>query len=438
MTNLLKQRFTFVDLFAGCGGLSLGLASSGMQGLFAVEKSRDAFATFKQNFLDGPENIRFDWPRWLDSTAMDIDRLLTEHLTQLRSMRGQVDVVAGGPPCQGFSFAGRRKKSDPRNRLFERYVELVQLLQPKMLLLENVPGMRVVHGTSSQRLGSSKVKTDQSFYAKLVTRLDEAGYQAEGRLLDASNFGVPQRRARLVVLGVRRDILAKFPDSVDSVFKLVEEARFLQLGELSLSEGLSAADAISDLRTKGQTLLAYEGESSRSGFLCAPYSGPRTAYQKLMHEGHGRLEMNSMRLAKHSDRVTARFIRILNEVRKGVNISDADRKKLGLLKHRTVPMAPNLPAPTLTTLPDDLLHYSEPRILTVRESARLQSFPDWFVFSGKYTTGGARRRFECPRYTQVGNAVPPLLARAIGLGLQKALSGNFSLHEARPILKATA
>jgi DNA (cytosine-5)-methyltransferase 1 len=88
-----------------------------------------------------------------------------------------------------------------------------------------------------------------------------------------------------------------------------------------------------------------------------------------------------------------------------------------MLKHRTVPMAPDQPAPTLTTLPDDILHYSDARILTVREYARLQSFPDWFTFHGKYTTGGKRRKVECPRYTQVGNAVPPLLAKAIGTGI---------------------
>jgi DNA (cytosine-5)-methyltransferase 1 len=97
------------------------------------------------------------------------------------------------------------------------------------------------------------------------------------------------------------------------------------------------------------------------------------------------------------------------------------RQRLGILKHRTVPMAADQQAPTLTTLPDDMLHYREPRILSVRECARLQSFPDWFVFRGPFTTGGLRRRRTCPRYTQVGNAVPPLLARAIALGVRAAL-----------------
>src|SRR5690606_2830354 len=109
-----------------------------------------------------------------------------------------------------------------------------------------------------------------------------------------------------------------------------------------------------------------------------------------------------------------RFEEILRSCKRGVNLSADDRERFGMLKHRTVPMAPGQPAPTLTTLPDDILHYSDPRILTVREYARLQSFPDWFTFHGKYTTGGDRRRVESPRYTQVGNAVPPLLSKAIG------------------------
>jgi DNA (cytosine-5)-methyltransferase 1 len=102
-------------------------------------------------------------------------------------------------------------------------------------------------------------------------------------------------------------------------------------------------------------------------------------------------------------------------------MDDESRKTYGLKKHRIYPMASGEPAPTVTTLPDDILHYCEPRILTVRETARLQSFPDWFKFKGKFTTGGDRRTKECPRYTQVGNAVPPYLARAIGVAVSNLL-----------------
>jgi len=143
-----------------------------------------------------------------------------------------------------------------------------------------------------------------------------------------------------------------------------------------------------------------------------------------MNEGVPSEEMDSMRLARHRKDVAIRFRKILEIGQKtnrlGLNLSPEDRERLGMLKHRTVPMAPDQPAPTLTTLPDDVLHYSDARILTVREYARLQSFPDWFTFHGKYTTGGMRRIVDCPRYTQVGNAVPPLLAKAIGKGILAA------------------
>ena len=138
-----------------------------------------------------------------------------------------------------------------------------------------------------------------------------------------------------------------------------------------------------------------------------------------------------MRLAKHSNDVLKRFAKILKECRKGVPISAANRERYGLKKHRIHPMSALNPAPTNTTLPDDVLHYSEPRILTVRESARLQSFPDWFRFNGKYTTGGVKRRKECPRYPQVGNAVPPLLARAIGLAIVETLAEAYRNKERR-------
>ena len=105
-------------------------------------------------------------------------------------------------------------------------------------------------------------------------------------------------------------------------------------------------------------------------------------------------------------------------------MSDADRERLGIGKHAITPLSPDLPSHTLTTLPDDLLHYAEPRIHTVREHARLQSFPDWFEFRGKFTTGGSVRTQECPRYTQVGNAVPPLLAEAIGIAIKRLLNNE--------------
>jgi DNA (cytosine-5)-methyltransferase 1 len=144
---------TFIDLFAGCGGLSLGMSLAGWQGVFAIEKADDAFKTFEANFLSGPASIRFEWPNWLEKRAHSIEDVLRNHEADIRRLRGSIDVVAGGPPCQGFSFAGRRNKNDPRNRLFEQYVQFVSDVQPKVVVLENVNGMQIAHGASKRGQG---------------------------------------------------------------------------------------------------------------------------------------------------------------------------------------------------------------------------------------------------------------------------------------------
>lgn len=417
-----KQQRTFVDLFAGCGGLSLGLVQAGWTGLFAVEKAKDAFATFASNFLAGPMEARFDWPGWLEKRPHSIGSVLETCEQSLRRLRGSVDVVAGGPPCQGFSYAGRRIKSDPRNMLFRKYVQFVKTVEPSVVVLENVPGMQVPHGTVKRRGRRVPGPVPSSFCAKLIDELDAIGYVAESRLLDAADYGVPQRRPRMVVIGLKRSVARGFVGGVGDVFEYVEAARVEQLLELGLEAHVTARDAISDLAIGKRPLLECDDPASWRGFNVPTYLGPTTTYQRLMHDDFHGNAMDSMRLANHTGPVLRRFKLILRKYRKGVQLGSAVRQRLGLLKRRTIPMAPGRLAPTITTLPDDILHYEEPRILTVRESARLQSFPDWFKFLGVYTTGGARRKKACPRYTQVGNAVPPLLSRAIGLGIARALN----------------
>jgi DNA (cytosine-5)-methyltransferase 1 len=403
----------FVDLFAGCGGLSLGLALAGMRGLFAIERDNMAFETFSSNFVQesSPEACRFEWPTWLDQRAWGIDEVLDQHKASLEQLRGKVDILAGGPPCQGFSFAGRRVEDDPRNLLFNKYVEVVETVQPAALILENVPGMKVAHRRGNVvDLRAGPQPRGQSFYEKLAASLDIAGYEVKAVLVDASRFGVPQKRSRLIAIGIRKDLSQWLEDGIARVFELLEEARLQQLRDLGLGEVVSAMDAIADLEIADRPLVDCTDTQSPRGYFEATQREATTTYQQLMRQGASGT-LNSMRLARHRDDVRDRFARILHECRRGVRMSDATRRGYGLKKHRIYPMSASEPAPTITTLPDDVLHYSEPRILTVRESARLQSFPDWFQFKGKYTTGGARRTQECPRYTQVGNAVPPHLAQ---------------------------
>lgn len=394
----------FIDLFAGCGGLSLGLINSGWKGVFAVEKTPDAFNTLRHNLINGQLN-GFDWPDWLPCNEMTTADLLSEHKSQLLSMRGSIDLIAGGPPCQGFSFAGRRNPSDPRNTLTEEYIELVNIIRPKYLLLENVKGFKTAFKDTNKPAYSEVV-------IQTLNDLEWGGYTVFSSMLNASLFGVPQPRARFIMIAVRTDIASeknRTPfDGIETYAHKFRDSKELNGHQITVKE------AISDLEVGRKKLI---DSCDTNGFKQIKYREPKrmTAYQALMRKGMSSEQApNSLRMAKHRPETKSRFIEILDTCPKGKSLSKENRERFQMKKQCFTPLHPNQISKTITTLPDDLLHYKEPRILTVRENARLQSFPDWFEFKGKYTTGGARRKEECPRYTQVGNAVPPLMAEALG------------------------
>ena len=390
--------FSSIDLFAGCGGLSLGLAQAGFEHMFAVEAHRHAFSTYRRNLIDGkPYQTR--WPSWLKQDANDILEVLEAHEGDLKKLRGKVDLVAGGPPCQGFSMNGRRDPDDPRSRMIKAYFDFVRLTKPRVVLLENVQGFASMpHATHR----------DYPSFAK--AKLDELGYSSFETIIPASDFGVPQRRPRYILIGIIKGALP----GVNPVDRLkVSRRAFLEKVGLG-KQPTSAFDALHDLETRHGDLMD-DPEFGESGFRALKYKAPakKSAYLRLMRDGW-RGRPTDMRLARHSGNVVSRLEGILECCKRGQAVSVEDRARFGIKKRSVTPLDPGAPAPTITTLPDDLVHYSEPRTMTVREHARLQSFPDWFKFCGPYTTGGRRRKHDCPRYTQVGNAVPPLLARAIG------------------------
>ena len=398
----------FIDLFAGCGGLSLGLKKAGWTGVFAIEKSPDAFKTLKHNLIDKDVVSSFQWPKWLPCQSMTTSDLIDGYSKQLKKLRGKVDLIAGGPPCQGFSFAGRRDPNDPRNRLTEEYIKIVELVQPKFLLLENVKGFNAAF----KQVGKEKSKV----YAKVVKeKLENLGYTVFHKMCNASTFGVPQPRARFIMMAFKKEL-----ELTHSPFDLLEQL----LPEYRISKGLhetqntSVKEAISDFELKGAEIIS---SPDTKGFKQVKYqNGKLTAYQKLMRkECDINDKPNSLRLARHKETTLQRFELVLKNFPKGKSLTKQELLDLGTKKQCFTPLHPDMLSRTITTLPDDLLHYSEPRILTVRENARIQSFPDWFEFQGKYTTGGARRKEECPRYSQVGNAVPPLMAEAFGLVITK-------------------
>lgn len=433
------RSYNFIDLFSGCGGLSLGLMNAGWQGLFAIEQSPHAFKTLNYNLVEArshkSEKPRFDWPKWLEKGPHEIVEFVQTHRKSLGKMRGNVQLVAGGPPCQGFSYAGKRTGQDPRNELFKHHLEVVDILKPELVLLENVQGISTAFGSNEvQRIGS--IPSPKESYAKRIrVVLEEHGYDVQQHLLKSYQFGIPQFRPRYFTLGIRRDLF----DALEAPCLLFTLAKmrndFLRNHGLPIRRPVTVSDAISDLSITGKQLVECLDEESPSGFKEISYKGPVTRYQKLMHSGMNGRSPNSLRLVNHRPETIERFQKILQTCRKGVQLSREDKIRLGVRKGMLAPLAPDQPSHTLTTIPDDLLHYAEPRVHTVREHARLQSFPDWFEFRGKYTTGGTKRKSECPRYTQVGNAVPPLLAEVIGEALQKILYELNNLTSSPPHLK---
>jgi len=401
-----KRAPTFVDAFSGCGGLSLGLMQAGWQGLFAIEKDNLAFSTLEANFLSDDARHKYDWPQWLPKAPTGIDDLMETHGVKLNALRGKVDLLAGGPPCQGFSSAGRRDPNDPRNKLVEAYLKLVQRLEPDMVLLENVRGI------TYKFAGEAEGEDGINYSHKLVETLEQ-DYDVFTRLLKASRFGVPQKRPRFFMIAFRKDVEREWPRLDPFTYVGTERHAFFQ-GK-GLTARPSARLAISDLEVgkngkkdcpecKGFQAIGYKG-------------GPRTAFQRAMRDEFDG-DPSDTRLARHQPHIVERFTTIIDHCKDIGHLNTAIpkdlRNRFGLKKQAIRVMDPMKPAPTITSMPDDLIHYDEPRTLTVRENARLQTFPDWFVFKGKYTTGGDRRRREVPRFTQVANAVPPLLAELIG------------------------
>lgn len=402
----------FIDAFAGCGGLSLGLMAAGCKGVFAIEKSPLAFATLKHN-LTKNGNYSFGWPSWLPIQAMTCEDLITTYANEVGALSGKVDLIVGGPPCQGFSTAGKRNPADPRNKMTEQYLALVGLVRPRFIVIENVAGFDMKFENEKGvvlLMGDTK---KQSYAEYIAARLTEQGYAVSAGLINCADFGVPQNRQRFLMICERNDQQSSMPD----LFVNLKQSRtaFLTKRGLTTDKPTSAKEAISDLEINGRDLVPCL-DSTTAGFKEAVYLQPQapTKYQALMRKASNGIAPNSRRLPRHKPE-TIKYFKLVQKIcRPGFCLSIAERKKAGTRKHSTTVLHADLPAPTVTTLPDDIVHYSEPRILTVRESARLQSFPDWFAFQEKYTTGGKQRKQECPRYTQVGNAVPPLLSEAIG------------------------
>lgn len=407
--------FTFIDIFAGCGGLSLGLMQAGWNGVFAIEHDINAFKTLHDNLVADGSKKKFIWPDWLPTTTHSVSDILQNYRTNLTALQGKIDMIVGGPPCQGFSSAGRRDPNDPRNNLVESYLELVTLIKPKIVLIENVKGI-------TQDFDNKEAPEVKLNYAKKIINSLSTDYRVSSSMIDTSNFGVPQKRHRFFIIAIRLDIANSFDKKPFEAIEL-ERPSFLSSKNIH-SVPVSSRTALSDLEI---TRNGKQASRDSKGFEEISYTAPLTSYQRIMHGELGATIFDT-RLARHKPEIIKRFQKIIElcyaDGRLNVTLSTELKASFGLKKCVIRVLDPDKPAPTITSMPDDLIHYSEPRTLTVRENARLQSFPDWFEFKGKYTTGGERRKKEVPRFTQVANAVPPLVAEAIGRVLAQQLKAS--------------
>lgn len=412
----MKPKKFFVDLFAGCGGLSLGLENVGFHPVFVNEINKDAMSSYLKN-REKKE------PRLFNKNfhEYDIKKIVTtpKYIKNLNNLfkkefklsidNGELDLVVGGPPCQGFSNIGFRRSYSvnkdklPSNHLFQDMAWVINKLQPKIFLFENVKGLLSAKW-------NPKGKKGEIFEDVLETFRSIKNYKVENALVLAKNYGAPQNRPRVLIIGVRDDI------NLNPWLKINTK---IANGFLPLPT-YGAPDFIDLLGDLVDPNFKYGG----SNFFYV--NKAKTQIQKMLRtDQNGVVSLKGSVLteqeySKHSDRVIERFKYMLKN--NGEIPLHLKTKKFSqrLLPARWKDSGPNI---TATSLTDDYVHFSQARVLTVREWARLQGFPDWYKFSGSRTTGGIRRagnpkkgifERELPKYTQIGNAVPVYLAEKIG------------------------
>lgn len=389
------KRHTLIDLFAGAGGLSAGLSEAGFDSLFAT----DVVSVFAQTYQRNHINAKV--------VTEDIRSLEPEKIRkELGLDKGELDLMAGGPPCQGFSInAPIRTVLDERNHLFKDYLRFIDAFEPKAVLIENVPGLVSFE--------------DGATLHAILEALADLGYGADVRILGAAYYGVPQMRWRTFILGLRGKELPSyaFPEPLYHApirpnFTTTFNGKLLVKIPSAETEArfTTVQEAIGDLPVL---------ENGEHGIEIKQYGSEAVSdYQRNMRVGSvGVINHEAPRLSKVN-------LKRLKFIKPGGNWTDIPNDLLpkGMQKARKSDhtkrygrVEPNGLASTILTKCDPhwgaYFHYNQDRSFTVREAARIQSFPDHFVFTGT----------QAQQFEQVGNAVPPLLARAVGASVKSML-----------------
>ena len=351
------KKYNVIDLFCGCGGFSKGFEQAGFNICMGIDLWQDATVTYQFNFPNAKVLNK-------DITEVNGDDIL--ELTGLKEK--DIDVIIGGPPCQGYSVSGKRLIDDERNKLYKNFVRIVSELQPKVFVMENVPGLVRLFGGV--------------FGPQIQEDFSSIGYKVDLKILSSENYGVPQKRKRVIFVGINKNY---FPENAEFVYP----TPFMWEG--SVFPALTCKDAISDLDFVPDDKILGED---------IPYKLPAVNdYQKKMRLGSKSILNHSVTL--HTQKTKD----IIKMVPDGGNYKDLPKELWATRKVHIAwtRMNSRKPCFTIDTGHNHQFHYSANRVPTVRESARIQSFPDTFRFIGIKTS----------QLKQVGNAVPPLLSEAI-------------------------
>jgi len=402
-----KQKINVLDLFAGAGGFGLGfhLASDRFKVICSLEVDKWAVETLKANNTDNHKIIQNDIREFITSEQI------------LSACPSLPDVIIGGPPCQGFSNAGQKDPKDPRNSLFRNFSMWVDVLQPKVFVMENVRGL--LNGKNEK--GENVIEIIKETFEKI-------GYTTVIWELNAAHYGVPQNRERVFIVGNKLGVQLSIPTITHYLptekIKLNGNAKFLK-------EAINVIDAIGDL----PELKA--GEGVEESIL---NTEPRTDFQVYIRNGADKL-YNHVTM-RHTPRLVLRYEQILN----GVSMQNVPeelqvRKRNGGGEVSNIEFSSNYrhlkPDMISHTIPasfySNFVHPNQPRNITSREAARLQSFPDTYIFKGKRTQISSKLLKQLGKddenhlsqYNQIGNAVPPLLAKAVANRLLDFINENF-------------
>ena len=365
--------YTSIDLFSGCGGLTKGLQMLGVKSILASDIDENAAKTFMRNFPDTP---------FLCKSITDVEKDECDAL-----LAGQVpDIIVGGPPCQGFSLANKNRNKvadDPRNKLFYGFVKFIQWYSPKAFIMENVKGLLSMQN-------GKVIQTIEEEFAKA----GYCGYNVQYRVLRASNYGAPQHRERVILIGIRKDlnIMPKHPLPYVLDHQITVDEAIMDLPQIEAGQGTEEMD-----------------------YACPP----QNEYQQMMRANSTKVH-NHVAM-KHTPRLIERF----KAIKAGQNLLDVwethgamrrgapTEKSEAKFSQNNQRLFGDQPAPTIAaSFQSNFIHPHLNRNFTAREGARLQSFPDDFIFEGMRTKMSWEKGLS--QYQQIGNAVPVLLARAIG------------------------